>query len=79
MHLLKEEECHLYFRNENKLTVINGKGLESDYDKLNIKVEMRWVMGLKLRWSQEIEHVMGKTRKCYLVTCHQRLLPVKTR
>jgi hypothetical protein len=34
-------------------------------------------MGLKLRWSQEIEHVMGKTRKCYLVTCHQRLLPVR--
>jgi hypothetical protein len=52
---LKEEECHLYFRNENKLTVINGKGLESDYDKLNIKVELRWVMGLNLRWSQEIE------------------------
>ena len=34
-------------------------------------------MGLKLRWSQEIEHVMGKTGKCYLVTCHQRLLPVR--
>ena len=34
-------------------------------------------MGLKLRWSQEIEHVMDKTRKCGLVTCHQRLLPVR--
>jgi CYTH domain-containing protein len=34
-------------------------------------------MGLNLRWSQEIEHVMGKARKCYLVTCHQRLLPVR--
>jgi hypothetical protein len=34
-------------------------------------------MGLKLRWSQEIEHVMGKTGKCYLVTCHQRLLTVR--
>ena len=34
-------------------------------------------MGLKLRWTQEIEHVMGKTGKCYLVTCHQRLLPVR--
>jgi hypothetical protein len=34
-------------------------------------------MGLKLRWSQEIEHVMGKTGKCYLVTCHQRLLLVR--
>ena len=22
-------------------------------------------MGLKLRWSQEIEHVMGKAGKCY--------------
>jgi hypothetical protein len=34
-------------------------------------------MGLKLRWSQEIEDVMGKTGKCYLVTCHQRLPPVR--
>jgi hypothetical protein len=34
-------------------------------------------MGLKLRWSQEIEHVMGKAGKCYLVTCHQRLLLVR--
>jgi hypothetical protein len=34
-------------------------------------------MGLKLRWSQEIEDVMGKTGKCYPVTCHQRLLPVR--
>jgi hypothetical protein len=40
-------------------------------------VELRWVMGLNLRWSQEIEHVMSKTGKCYLVTCHQRLLPVR--
>ena len=32
-------------------------------------------MGLKLRWSQEIKHVMGKAGKFYLVTCHQRLLP----
>jgi len=24
-----------------------------------------------------MEHVMGKARKCYLVTGHQRLLPVR--
>jgi hypothetical protein len=34
-------------------------------------------MGLKLRWSEEIEHVMGKTRICYLVMCLQPLLPVR--
>jgi len=69
--------CHFYFRNEKKLTVINGKELESDYNKRNIKVGLRWVMDLKLRWSQEIKYVMGKARKCYLVTGHQRLIPVR--
>ena len=49
MHLLKEEECHLYFRNENKLTVINGKGLESDYDKLNIKVRAGMGHGFEVK------------------------------
>ena len=35
-------------------------------------------MGLKLRWSQEIEHVMGKTRKCYLVTRPPTTTPCQT-
>jgi hypothetical protein len=49
--------CHFYFRNEKKLTVINGKGLDSDYDKLNIKVRAEMGHGL------EVEMVTGN-RAC---------------
>lgn len=59
MHLLKEEECHLYFRNENKLTVINGKGLESDYDKRQTEHKSGAAMGHGF----ELEMVTGN-RTC---------------